>query len=397
MLDLAALRELYNKWLRFRLVEPIRYGADLAKVALARPRHTFVKVLLLSDDKAYTSEQQFAPLLANRRCFRRKGGVIFCHQLLSDGLLERRQVFQQFDIVGLKLGFRRPAAEALSVARAIKQSLALSAKLIYFDGDDDVGVLWPQLLPTVDLYIKKHCFRDRSEYRKKRVGKSNLTDYVSRTYGTSFTSDIIPTSDPVDENQIGKILPGWNVGLDDKIRRLYSTRRALPISSTKDIDIVCRATANPESWMYPLRATVIPVIKSLEHDYRVLTPEQHVTQDVYYEEMLRSKICISPFGYGEICWRDFEAVLCGCVLIKPDMSHVETEPDVFIPHETYVPVRWDFVDLPATLRRLLAHPEECERLRTNAFNVLRNYYEDNVILHRFQQIMRSLTSVNTAA
>jgi len=27
-----------------------------------------------------------------------------------------------------------------------------------------------------------------------------------------------------------------------------------------------------------------------------------------------SKICISPFGYGEICWRDFEAIIFGCLL-----------------------------------------------------------------------------------
>ena len=42
--------------------------------------------------------------------------------------------------------------------------------------------------------------------------------------------------------------------------------------------------------------------------------------------MRHSRICISPFGYGEICWRDFEAILCGCLVVKPDMSHVETNP-----------------------------------------------------------------------
>ena len=29
---------------------------------------------------------------------------------------------------------------------------------------------------------------------------------------------------------------------------------------------------------------------------------------------------LSPFGWGEICYRDFEAALNGMLLIKPDMN-----------------------------------------------------------------------------
>ena len=31
---------------------------------------------------------------------------------------------------------------------------------------------------------------------------------------------------------------------------------------------------------------------------------------------------MSPFGFGEICYRDFEAMLNGACLIKPDVSHL---------------------------------------------------------------------------
>jgi hypothetical protein len=250
-------------------------------------------------------------------------------------------------------------------------------------------VQWPQILPLVDAYVKKHCFRDRSEYGRRRVGKTNLTDYVARAFGVDFAGDIIPESEPIAPGELGKLVAGWNVGLDDKIRELYA-RRVRAAAPPKDIDVVCRATVSPESWIYPLRSAVILKIGALAPEYRVLTPQERVSQDVYYEEMLRSRVCVSPFGYGEICWRDFEAVLCGCVLVKPDMSHVETEPDIFIPGETYVPVRWDYADLEGALRQLLAQPARCDRLRANALRVLREYFEGEGALARFRLILQRL-------
>jgi len=372
------------------VVEQILYGTDIVKATLTGRQQALLKVLLVGDDAVYTSEQQFAPLLANRDGFREQLGVVFHYKLLSDALLLSRRVLQHYDVVGFKLGFRSSPAEVLSAARTIKSALAPGAKLVYFDGDDDLGVQWPNLLPLVDLYLKKHCYRDLSEYRKNRIGKSNLTDYCARKFGINFENDIIPTTAPVDEEQLSKIMLSWNIGLDDKIHQFYNTHRILPAASSKDIDVVCRATVSQESWIYPLRSLVIPEIKPLGRDYRVLTPDQRVAQDVYYQEMLRSRICVSPFGYGEICWRDFEAVLCGCVLVKPDMSHVDTQPNIFIPNETYVPVLWDYSDLRSTLTQLLAQPERCERLRTNAFGVLRDYFEGNGIIQSFQHILRSL-------
>lgn len=69
----------------------------------------------------------------------------------------------------------------------------------------------------------------------------------------------------------------------------------------------------------------------------------------YGAEMKRSRCVVSPFGWGEITYRDFQAFLCGCLLIKPDMSHVETWPDLYVRGETYVKFSWDVADLPGVL------------------------------------------------
>ena len=36
----------------------------------------------------------------------------------------------------------------------------------------------------------------------------------------------------------------------------------------------------------------------------------------YFSELSSSKVVISPFGYGEINLKDFEAFLYGCILLK---------------------------------------------------------------------------------
>ena len=39
---------------------------------------------------------------------------------------------------------------------------------------------------------------------------------------------------------------------------------------------------------------------------------------------------VSPFGFGEITLKDFETFLSGSVLVKPNMSHMETYPNFYI-------------------------------------------------------------------
>jgi hypothetical protein len=49
-----------------------------------------------------------------------------------------------------------------------------------------------------------------------------------------------------------------------------------------------------------------------------------------YTNLVRYSRCVvSPWGYGEVCYRDYEALLAGCDLIKPNSPWVETADRVF--------------------------------------------------------------------
>ena len=111
-----------------------------------------------------------------------------------------------------------------------------------------------------------------------------------------------------------------------------------------------------------------------------------IRHDQFLAELRTSKICFSAFGYGEVCWRDYEAIQNGAVLLKQDMSHVETLPDVFVADETYVPVRWDLSDFEDKVRVLLADPDRCARIAQNALDVLTDWARDRAFVDQVAPI-----------
>ena len=114
------------------------------------------------------------------------------------------------------------------------------------------------------------------------------------------------------------------------------------------------------------------------------TGAQRISFKRYLVEMGLSKIVVSPFGWGEVCYRDYEAMATKALLIKPNMDHVAVEPNLYEPHETYVPVQWDLADLREVCRRYLNNPAERARVTANAFTAYVDSFRRNQVLATFQ-------------
>jgi Glycosyl transferases group 1 len=374
--------------LRYRVQYPLQYASGLLRSSFSGIESKTCRILIASDNLAVTSEEQFAPLLAHRNILQKELGVLFHQRLLDEVLASRKIDSTSYSAVFAKLSFMTPANEALQKIEHLRKIFPYPVKLIYFDGDDDSCVQWgTDLLEKVDLYVKKHMFSDITWYQKQFIGKNNLTDYISRCHGTSFTDDIIPHSSTVHTSQLSKIVLGYNIAMDTKITNLFRSTRPAP-SSEKTIDVMCRAACKPDLWIYPLRGPIGETLRPLvDQGYKVLVPNERVDQQGYYKEMRSSRICISPFGYGELCWRDFEAILMGCLLVKPDMSHIRTEPNIFVPGETYVPVSWDFSDLAEVCVHYLVNEEARNAIVERAYQALSDYYVSNGFLTNFRRTL----------
>ena len=162
-----------------------RYRLGLVKATLERAfdsRRELRRFLLISvhEPLYYTSEQQLVPLLRYAAPLRKRFGVVFRLMGIADGLKLSSRSLSEYDAVGLKFGWKWPQSDAERIAATFRERLqGKSTKLVYFDGDDDLCIQWPEVLRSVDIYVKKQVFADYSQYLREFIGKSNLTDYVA--------------------------------------------------------------------------------------------------------------------------------------------------------------------------------------------------------------------------
>ena len=73
-----------------------------------------------------------------------------------------------------------------------------------------------------------------------------------------------------------------------------------------------------------------------------------ISYSQYIGQMDKYSSFISPFGWGEICFRDFESIILGKLLIKPNCDHIITWPNIY-QENMYLPLDWDLSDLDYAL------------------------------------------------
>ena len=110
----------------------------------------------------------------------------------------------------------------------------------------------------------------------------------------------------------------------------------------------------------------------------------------YIDKMRRSKVCVSPWGCGEVCHRTFEAIRQGAIPICPDMSYMDTWPNVIKPWETYVPCKSDFSDLDEVVLEVVNNYDKYKVIAEQAYRVVKESWNNDVFADRFDDIMTSI-------
>ncbi|MFQ5955879.1 MAG: hypothetical protein ACE5JZ_12510, partial [Kiloniellales bacterium] len=235
--------------------------------------------------------------------------------------------------------------------------------LVYCDTTDSAGWLEARLLPIVRLYCKSMLLADRAGYGKPLYGHRIFADYYHRTAGVedAHPEYSTPVAEPA---QLAKLRVSWNSGLADysligpSLMALYRwlplkallspPRRFTAPSAPRSLDVSCRFAITYS------RASVGWQRAEIRRRLGDLMPTEKLRRPAYFAELRRARIVISPFGWGEITLKDFEVFLTGGMLLKPDMGHVETWPDLFRAGETMAVHRWDLDDLRQVLDTHLA-------------------------------------------
>jgi hypothetical protein len=115
----------------------------------------------------------------------------------------------------------------------------------------------------------------------------------------------------------------------------------------------------------------------------------------YIKQLLNSKIVVSPWGYGEMCYRDFEAMFCGCILVKPDTSFVESYPAIYQNDFTYVPCKPDFSDLREQIGYILDDWENYLPMIQRNYLMVNRHQSVDDYASRFSRVVKKLYDENS--
>ncbi|WP_013321957.1 glycosyltransferase [Gloeothece verrucosa] len=265
-------------------------------------------------------------------------------------------------------------------------------KLIFIDPFAQASTNYFSLLPYVDYFLKRQCYQNLENYKNDYIGGSMLTDFMAKEWKYDFGEWFVGSK--VSESDIDKIIPGWNLGTAKKFQKDLFHKPLFGFNKpSKKIDIFARLSLGNKQndWYSQSRIKALKALEPLKFQYKVVANETSgnklVSPRQYLQEIKSSRLVFSPFGWGETCWRDFEAVCYGCLLIKPSMAHLNTKPNIFIDYETYVPVSWDFSDLEEKCSYYLSHPDETEKIIENARQVYMAYFKNQEFVQTIQSII----------
>jgi len=252
-------------------------------------------------------------------------------------------------------------------------------KFIWFDVDDSSGALRTYVFPYITTYLKAEVLKDLSYYTRGNL----LTGALHRDFAASFIKEQEKTTykGPVTFDDLKKIKIGWNLSLNSwkyyscsnailgellvKNLRSYSVRYTTPNLSSRPVDISFRGSMWDKiptvNWWRKQTRQMLTYYLTKKTSV-ISGGENHIEKKQFHKEIQNSKITLSPFGIGEICFRDFECFINGSLLLKPNMDHLLTWPDLYIDGVTYLSHKWDFSDFNEKLDSVLSHPERFEEI-----------------------------------
>lgn len=286
-------------------------------------------------------------------------------------------------VAGIFKGRYNQREDNISLLKTLK---SIYHRVVFWDESDGADSLHGELLPEVDIYLKKQILRDKSLYMKPAYGEQQFSDYYYRKYNVPDDRVLIREA-VIDKIQLNKLHFSWNIGASiypfSRVkRRIFNlTHDHIGLNRwnhlyrwvsgrTKTVDRGIRKPqiqarfgyrAYPNSIAYQ-RKLFLDKIKGSQ---TYLTGR--ITKNQFQKEMLKVSAVLSPFGFGEICHRDFEAIVSGAVVIKPEMNHIDTFPNVYIPDETYVPIQWNGEGLEEA-ESIVQNDELMSRIASSATN-----------------------------
>jgi len=279
----------------------------------------------------------------------------------------------------------KPLSE--SIYTGLENLSKISGDYFLFDGSDSTSLMGAyEVFEQSDAtYLFKNQLLNKEDYK------------ISTTFNKWFfgSGGDLDLSYDIPDDKWNKIkLSGWNLGY-----LLPHYKDFHPILDTKELDVcaIYQASLN-----YNEDHGVRNDTYYTDHrkgawdnlDIKYKSKKDKLPYEEYINTLYNSKVAISPFGMGELCFRDFECMQYGTIIIKPDMSMVNTEPNIYFDNNTYISVNYNWSNLTEKIDYVLSNFNELnKRINNNIRNKFSKIYSYKNLCMWWYNIFSNLNGI----
>lgn len=341
----------------------------------------------------YIGLWQLYPFILFKKEFREAGyNIISKHARTCEEINKLTINIDQPDIIAIRPDWTELPDDVLSVCKNLRDKYS-DSKIIMIDPFDQTSSRFFESLPYLDAMVKYLSLRDKKLY---------LQDYTAGVYGVQKLKDefgVSPSNDwsirsTVDKGQEHKIVTGNFIIEPELIKKINSPINNWRLGKKdKKISLFCHMSCGKRGeleWYGKHRVKAVEYLKNLssfnisvEAEY---TGEPRLSRKEYVKRIKASKLVYSPLGWGEVTMRTFEAMAYQCLLVQPDISHLDMYPNIFVPNETFIPVKWDLTDLAEKCEYYITHESERVEIVTNAREAFFREFTAEKFINRYEHI-----------
>jgi hypothetical protein len=225
----------------------------------------------------------------------------------------------------------------------------------------------------VRAVVKIATLRD---WQMNNISKGRYHSYL---LGVRLGSPVL-----LSKSEAAKLTPGATYGAYD-VMAWWQDRDYLEANREYDCHFAGSIIYEHRDELTKHRTDALSLLKQIPGKH-CLSAGRLFPRETYNIALAKSKVCISPWGYGELCYRDFEALYAGCVLVKPNSDFVQCWPDVMKSGIYYVACSADWSDLVEVVRKVLDSWDSFEEMRVNNRQTLLKFWNPIQIGRRYQSI-----------
>jgi len=156
------------------------------------------------------------------------------------------------------------------------------------------------------------------------------------------------------------------------------TELNIDFDAERPVDVFFAGTINGNNPPGRHRANLLKKLTTIKK-FKIVAHKGRLPKNDYFDLLKNSKIAISPWGNGEWCWRDYEAIYSGAIVIKPDTSFVQAVPDLYHNNKYYVACNPDFSDLEEKISYVIENYQQFIDMRKNARKLLIDHWDHEKI------------------